>query len=311
MGAFCFSGRTRVATLRGMFDLATYLAENQARIDSSLDRHLPKATERPSRLHEAMRYSVFAGGKRLRPILALAAAEAVGGDLEEILLPASAIEILHTYTLIHDDLPSMDDDDLRRGKPSLHVAFDEPTAILAGDALLTMSFEWMAKSEPPKPYRPNRLALELAKAAGSAGVIAGQMEDMAAEGREIDHDQLMFIHLHKTATLMRASIRIGAIAAGAKPADLDQLTMYGGDVGLAFQVTDDILDETASEEDLGKPIGSDRGRNKATFVSLLGLEASRARAKELIDNAISQLAGLPGRTEPLAAIAQFVLDRAH
>jgi len=292
-----------------MFDLKPYLQAKQALVDEALEKHLPKATERPSQLHEAMRYSVFAGGKRLRPVLALAAAESVDGEEGPVILPAIAIEILHTYTLIHDDLPAMDDDDLRRGQPSLHKAYTEPLAILAGDALLTLAFEWMASCQPPAPYGSNSLALELAEAAGSRGVIAGQVEDLASEGRAVDHDQLLFIHLHKTATLIRASIRIGAMAAGAKPKDLDQLTMYGGDIGLAFQITDDILDETSDDATLGKPVGSDLKNEKATFVSLLGLEESRKKAEELVENAISQLQGLPGTHEPLEAIARFVLDR--
>ena len=292
-----------------MFDLGLYLSQKKEVVDEALDAHLPKVSERPCRLHEAMRYSVFAGGKRLRPILAFAAAEAIGVDEKSVIMPAIAVEVLHTYTLVHDDLPSLDNDDLRRGQPSLHMAYDEATAILAGDALLTLAFEWMANCEPPKPYGPSRFALELARAAGSRGVIAGQIEDLAAEGNQVDQDRLIFIHSHKTATLIRTSVRIGAIAAAAHPTALDQLTIYGDNIGLAFQIADDILDETSDDTTLGKPVGSDRKQQKTTFASLLGLERSQQKARELVENAVSQLTGLCGNKTPLEAIARFVIDR--
>ena len=293
-----------------MLELSTYLRERGDHIDQALDLHLPKATERPTLLHEAMRYSVMAGGKRIRPILSLAAAEAVGGTLDQALLPALAIEILHTYTLIHDDLPCMDDDSLRRGKPTSHIQFDEATALLAGDALLTLAFEWAARATAPKPYLPTQLVLELAQSAGSLGVIAGQMEDLAGEGKEISVGNLEFIHLHKTATLIRAAVRIGAIAGGASPAELDALTIYGGDIGLAFQIADDILNATSDPETLGKPVGTDQQRDKSTYVAHFGLEPAREKAQALIDNAVDQLSALQhGPTQPLAAIAGFIVDR--
>ena len=292
-----------------MSSLQDNLAATKAWIDRELDLRLPPATERPAALHEAMRYSVLAGGKRLRPILCLAAASAVGGSAADALLPALAIEVLHTYTLIHDDLPAMDDDSLRRGLPTCHVKFGETQAILAGDALLTLAFEWISECTAPKPYLPNQLALELATAAGSRGVIAGQVEDLAAEGREPDADIVDYIHLHKTAELIRASVRIGAITAGAKPPELDALTIYGCNVGLAFQITDDILNATSSAEVLGKAAGTDSARRKMTYPALYGIEGARKRAEELVDRALDELEKLKGNTEPLNGIARHVLQR--
>ena len=292
-----------------MFELPQYLAEKERTIERALDIHLPPKNQRPAVLHEAMRYSVFAGGKRLRPILCLAAAEAVGGSTDAALLPAAAIEILHTYTLIHDDLPAMDDDKLRRGKPTCHIAFGEANAILAGDALLTMAFQWIAECRAPKPYLPNQLSLELAEAAGSRGVIAGQAEDLAAEGKDPSAELVEFIHLHKTATLIRAAVRIGAIAGGAKEADLSALTIYGCDIGLAFQISDDILNATSTAEVMGKASGSDAERKKMTYVSVHGIDGAQKKAKELIDRAIGELKKVRGNIEPLEAIARFVVER--
>ena len=292
-----------------MLELSTYLKERAVLIDTALDRHLPAPADRPAVLHEAMRYSVMAGGKRIRPILCLAAAEAVQGTVEAALMPALAVELLHTYTLIHDDLPCMDDDDLRRGKPTSHIRFGEANAVLAGDALLTLAFEWVAEVPAPSPYLPTQLVLELSEGAGHRGVIAGQIEDLAGEGVQLSPADLEYIHLHKTAALIRTAVRIGGIAAGASPADLDALTFYGGDIGLAFQITDDILDVTGSTGALGKPAGSDAGLAKSTYVALHGLEESRAMAGELVDNAIENLSTLSGNTEPLAAIARFMVER--
>ena len=294
-----------------MFDFHEYMARRQREVDQVLDRRLPPASERPAVLHEAMRYSVFAGGKRLRPILCLAAAGAASGSAESALLPAAALELLHTYTLIHDDLPAMDNDALRRGKPTCHVAFGEANAILAGDALLTLAFEWMALCAPPSPYQPNQYALELAEAAGSRGVIAGQVEDLAAEGRPASAGHVEFIHLHKTAALFRAAARIGAMAGGAGEKAFDALTVYGCDLGLAFQIVDDILNATSTAEALGKTAGSDRERSKATWVAVHGLEAARRRAEELSEQAVNRLAGLRGDVEPLRALARFAVDREY
>ena len=292
-----------------MFDLKQYLEDAQETINRALDLHMPPKYERPAVLHEAMRYSVLAGGKRLRPILCLAAAEAVGRSADAALLPAAAIEILHTYTLIHDDLPAMDDDKLRRGKPTCHVAFGEANAILAGDALLTMAFQWMAECRAPKPYLPNQLSLELAEAAGSRGVIAGQAEDLAAEGKEPSAELVEYIHLHKTATLIRAAVRIGAIAGGAREADLSALTIYGCDIGLAFQISDDILNATSTAEVMGKSSGSDAARKKMTYVSVHGIDGAQKQARELVDRATGELKKVHGNIEPLEAIARFIIER--
>ncbi len=292
-----------------MNSVQEYLAEKKAWIDKELDQRLPPAAERPAALHEAMRYSVLAGGKRIRPILCMAAAEAVGGSAKDALLPALALEVLHTYTLIHDDLPAMDNDALRRGIPTCHVKFGEAQAILAGDALLTLAFEWTAECQAPKPYLPNQISLELAAAAGSRGVIGGQVEDLAAEGRAPDADTVDYIHLHKTAELIRAALRIGAISAGAKPAELDALTIYGCNVGLVFQITDDILNATSSAEVLGKAAGSDSARGKMTYPALYGIEGARKKAEELVDRALTELGKLKGHVEPLNLIALHVLQR--
>lgn len=291
-----------------MFSLQNYLKERAAWIESELDRRMPASDAPPRPLHEVMRYSVFAGGKRIRPVLCLAAAEAVGARPEGAMLPALALEILHTYTLIHDDLPCMDDDALRRGKPTAHVKFGEANAVLAGDALLTLAFEWMAGAAAPPPYPPGALALELATASGSSGVIAGQVEDLAAEQEPVNAERLRFIHLHKTASLIRAAVRMGGMAAKAPPDALEALTRYGEDIGLAFQVVDDILNVVGTEE-LGKPTGSDAARGKATYVALYGIDAARKEAEDLVGQAERALQHLPGDVEPLSALARHVVER--
>lgn len=294
-----------------MLDLNTYLDTQRRLIDSELDRHLPSEDTRPAILHTAMRYCLFSGGKRLRPILCLATAEALGGDPKDALLPALALEALHTYTLVHDDLPSMDDDDLRRGQPTAHIQFGEANAILTGDALLTLAFEWMAQCAAPPPHLPGQYALELAEAAGSRGVIAGQVEDIAASADEATPDDLEYIHLHKTAALIRAAVRIGAIAGQADGKQLDALSIYGCDLGLAFQITDDVLDETGNTAELGKPTGSDRKNKKLTYVSFYGIDAARQQAEGLIKNALQALSHIKGNTDVLQAIARFTIERMH
>ncbi len=278
-------------------------------INAALDRHMPSERERPVTLHKAMRYSVFAGGKRLRPLLCLASCEALGGAVEDAILPAIAIEALHTYTLIHDDLPCMDDDDKRRGMPTCHIAFGEATAVLAGDALLTLAFEWLAQASAPPPYPPCQFALELAAAAGSRGVVGGQAEDMAAEGAEADPARVEYIHTHKTASLIRAAARIGGIAASASERNLAALSSYGGKLGLAFQIIDDILNETSTPEQLGKAAGSDRDRGKLTYVAVHGLEAAQAKAKQLSREAVEAAGSLDGNVEILVSLAETMLGR--
>ncbi len=294
-----------------MFDLQAYLDERICRVNAALDRRLPPETERPEALHRAMRYSVFAGGKRLRPILCLAAADALGARPDAALTAGLALEILHTYTLIHDDLPGMDDDDLRRGRPTLHTVVGVGNAILAGDALLTLAFEWLAEAPAPPPWPPRQLALELARAAGSRGVVGGQVEDLAAEGQPPDAGRLDYIHRHKTGALIRAAVRMGALAAGAGEAALAAVTAYGEAIGLAFQITDDILNETSTAEALGKAAGSDRARGKMTFVSVHGIEAARRQAARLTETALTAIAPLPGDSAPLDALARWLAARTH
>jgi len=293
-----------------MFDLNTYLDTRRQSIEAELNRMMPAETTRPTVLHRAMRYSVMAGGKRLRPILCMAACEAVGERSEAASLSGIAIEILHTYTLIHDDLPCMDDDALRRGRPTSHVVFGEANALLAGDALLTLAFEWLAQIKPPSPYHASQLVLELATASGSQGVIGGQVEDLAAEGREADADLVDYIHRHKTAALIRASVRMGGICGGASPAALKALTRYGDCAGLAFQIADDILNVTATAEQLGKPVGNDEKLKKLTYVAVHGLEASRQKAQTLITQAVDAIRSLPGDPAPLIALAEYTVKRA-
>jgi geranylgeranyl diphosphate synthase type II len=292
-----------------VFDLPAYLGSRRAMIEAALDRLMPAETTPPPVLHRAMRYSLFAGGKRLRPILCLAACEAAGAAAERALLPACALEVLHTYTLVHDDLPCMDNDALRRGKPTAHVVFGEATALLAGDALLTLAFEWLAAAPAPPPHPAGQLALELARAAGSQGVIAGQVEDLAAEGQPPDAGRVDAIHRLKTAALIRGAVRIGAICGGAPPAELNALTRYGEDIGLAFQIADDILNATSSPGALGKPAGSDRARGKLTYVAAHGLDAARTRAKALVDSGRAALADLRQPSAPLEALALHIIER--
>ena len=286
-------------------DVTVYLATRRQEVEAALAQHLPPETERPATLHRAMRCSVLGGGKRLRPILCLASAEAVGGPRAVALLPAVALEYLHTYTLIHDDLPAMDNDDLRRGQPTCHKKFGEATAILAGDALLTLAFELLASSTAA----PTQLVLELAEAAGSRGVVGGQAEDLAAEGRTPDAAWLDFIHTNKTGKLIRAACRMGAIAAGANAAQLAALTIFAEKIGLAFQIADDVLNVTSTSEQLGKTVGSDAAHKKMTYVALYGLASARAQAAGLVAAAQAALVPLGAQAAPLAELAAFSIQR--
>ena len=252
---------------------------------------------------------MFAGGKRLRPILCLAAAEACGGSTQDALPAACAVECIHTYSLIHDDLPSMDNDDLRRGKPTCHKVFGEAVAILAGDALLTLAFEVLATA-PTHPRHPLRMLLtDLSNAAGSLKLIAGQVADLEAEGKKVSPTQLRFIHESKTAALLTCAIRLGAMSAGAPPSKLDRLTTFGHALGLAFQVIDDILDVTQSSETLGKSAGKDLAADKATYPSVLGLDRSRREAEKLTARALDAVSGFGKKGEPLRALASHLLCR--
>ena len=291
------------------FALDAYLRERGEQINRALDALLPAADAWPAGLHEAMRYSLMGGGKRVRPILCLASAAACGGDEERALLPAAALECLHAYTLVHDDLPAMDDDDLRRGRPTVHIAYGEANAILAGDALLTLAFELLARTPAPPPYGPCGLIEELAVAAGSRGVAGGQYEDLRAEGGAADAEQLERIHRNKTGKLIQAACRMGAVAAGADAGQLEALSRYGEHVGLAFQIADDILNETATPEELGKAVGSDRARGKMTYVALHGIESSRELAGRLTEQAVAALDSFGDAAEPLRALALFIGER--
>jgi geranylgeranyl diphosphate synthase type II len=275
--------------MRRMNDLPGYLKQCTDAVNAALDALMPTAEECPEKLHRAMRYSIFAGGKRLRPALCIAACEACGGTAEKAVSAACALELLHTYTLIHDDLPAMDDDTLRRGRPTCHIAFDEATAILAGDALLTLAFEVLAEV----PGIGSALALELARAAGSRGVIGGQAEDIDAEGKTPDATLVDYIHRNKTAALIRAACVMGGLCAGAGAQTLEKLSAYGENTGLAFQIIDDLLDESATVEELGKDIGSDKARKKMTWQAVHGLKAARSKAAELTLAACAATDSLP------------------
>lgn len=272
--------------------------------NAALETILPPSDERPARLHQAMRHSIFSGGKRLRSALCMSACEACGASASDALQAACALELLHTYTLIHDDLPAMDDDTLRRGRPTCHIAFDEATAILAGDALLTLSFEVLAGL----PEIGCALALELARATGSRGVIAGQAEDLAAEGQAPDADRVEYIHLNKTAALIRAACVMGGLCARADANELRHLTDYGQQLGLAFQLIDDLLDESATEKELGKNIGSDRNNGKMTWPAVHGVSATRRRARQLTDGAMDAAQQLPNG-QALLELAQRMAAR--
>jgi geranylgeranyl diphosphate synthase type II len=291
-------------------DGAEYLAAQREKIDQFLDETLPA---QDSTLHKAMRYSLFAGGKRLRPGLAIAAYEAVEGASPDIIRIASTLELIHTYSLIHDDLPAMDDDDYRRGKPTNHKAFNEAIAILAGDALLTLAFE--VASHPATPTNGIRegarlqVVRELAEGSGSVGMVGGQAVDIESEGKAIDAERLEYIHKHKTGKLFRAAVRIGALMGGTTAEQLDLLTTYSEDIGLAFQINDDILNVVGALEELGKSANSDAARGKSTYPAFFGVDASREKVKVLTAQAIQALEPFGTSADPLRALAIFQLSR--
>lgn len=293
------------------FDLESYLARTTYEVERALDRWLPGAKVKPSTIHRAMRYSIFAGGKRIRPALCLAAAEACEGRRAEALPLACAVECIHTYSLIHDDLPAMDNDDFRRGKPTSHKVFGEGIAILAGDALLTYAFELAVQCRGWPRYGHRDVVLELAQAAGSQRLIAGQVADLEGEGRRISARQLQYIHECKTSALLRCAVRLGGMSANGTTAQLRALGEFGCYVGLAFQVIDDILDVTQTSQKLGKTAGKDRASGKATYPAIVGLERSRKIARELTERAFDALKPFRGRAEALEAIAGYLLRRDH
>ena len=288
-----------------------YLSARVAEVDAALDRFLPAAKQRPATLHGAMRYCVFAGGKRLRPVLCLAAAEACGGPPANALAPACAVELLHTYSLVHDDLPCMDDDDLRRGRPTCHKVYGEGMAVLCGDALLTHAFAVLAQTPVTKRYGTRDFIDDLATAGDSTHLIGGQVMDLEGEGQKLNRRDLVRIHEAKTAALLTTSLRLGAMSANATPAKLTALTEFGHALGLAFQVIDDILDVTQSTEVWGKTAGKDQAVEKATYPALLGLPASRREAARLTRAAMVALNPLGTKAGPLRQIADYLLQREY
>jgi geranylgeranyl diphosphate synthase type II len=293
------------------FDLAAYLTERRQLVDEALAACLPPEDAPPSSVHRAMRYSVMAGGKRLRPILVIAGAEAVGGKAATVMPTACALELIHTYSLIHDDLPAMDDDDYRRGRLTSHKVFGEAIAILAGDALLTHAFRLIAENAArvSDPAVIREVILEVTDAAGTGGMVGGQVVDIESEGKAVTAETLEYIHLHKTAALIRASLRVGAMLGGARPADVAAIGEAGESLGLAFQIVDDILDVEGTLAELGKSAGSDERKQKATYPALHGIEASRGQARTQIARAKERLATLGPGAVPLGALADYILER--
>ncbi|HIK16247.1 MAG TPA: polyprenyl synthetase family protein [Leptolyngbyaceae cyanobacterium M33_DOE_097] len=291
------------------FDLRAYLAERQAKVEEALDRSLPVVY--PEKIYEAMRYSLMAGGKRLRPILSLATCELAGGTIEMAMPTACALEMIHTMSLIHDDLPAMDNDDYRRGKLTNHKVFGEDVAILAGDGLLAYAFEHIAtETKGVDPLRLLRVVALVGRAVGAAGLVGGQVVDLDCEGKkDITIETLNFIHNHKTAALLEASVISGAILAGASEAVIEALLRYAKNIGLAFQIVDDILDITSTAEELGKSVGKDLKAEKATYPSFWGIDESRTQAQRLIQSAKAEVAEFGEKARPLTAIADFIISR--
>jgi geranylgeranyl diphosphate synthase type II len=291
--------------------LASYLQSRQKEIDRALDRYLPKANIPPVTIHKAMRYSLFAGGKRLRPILCLAANEACGGKTKTALPLACALECIHTYSLVHDDLPSMDNDDFRRGRPTCHKVFGDGIAVLTGDALLTVAFEIAAQAPESRRHNLREMLRELSNAASSRKLIAGQVADLEAEGEKVTRAQLRYIHENKTAAILTTSVRLGAMSANATERELAAITKFGRALGLAFQVIDDILDVTQTSEKLGKSAGKDIAAHKATYPSVIGLEKSRAEAQRLTRKAHSALDVFGAKGARLHGLANYLLQREY
>ncbi|MEY4517591.1 MAG: hypothetical protein RLZZ499_190 [Cyanobacteriota bacterium] len=292
-----------------IFDLNNYLKQQQIIVEQALDQSI--AIAKPEKIYEAMRYSLLAGGKRLRPILCLATCELMGGTEAMAMPTACALEMIHTMSLIHDDLPAMDNDDFRRGKPTNHKVYGDDIAILAGDGLLAYAFEYVAtQTKNVAPENIIRVVAALGRTVGAAGLVGGQVLDLESEGKaDITAETLSFIHTHKTGALLEASVVCGAILANAQPEDIARLSRYAQNIGLAFQIIDDILDITATDEQLGKTAGKDLQAQKATYPSLWGLEKSRLKAQELVDDAITQLFTYDIKAEPLRAVASYIVTR--
>jgi geranylgeranyl diphosphate synthase, type II len=293
-------------------DLKVYLSEKRAMVDEALGKYMPNPDGHAGELIKAMNYSLFAGGKRLRPILCIAGAEAVGGDGENVLPAACALELIHTYSLIHDDLPAMDNDDLRRGKPTSHKVFGEAMAILAGDGLLTEAFNILTRLEVPVNLSADvlkRIISLIATASGWRGMVGGQAMDIQAEGKDIDSGLMDYIHSHKTGALINASVASGAILGGGSHAQLDNITLYGEKIGLAFQIADDILDIEGNAEEMGKGTGGDSKKGKNTFPSVYGLNESKEILNRSIDAAIKALDQFDHKADPLRMIARYIIER--
>ncbi|WP_193197732.1 geranylgeranyl diphosphate synthase CrtE [Nostoc sp. MG11] len=294
------------------FNLALYLKKRQKLCDTALDQAIPIVY--PEKIYESMRYSLLAGGKRVRPILCLATCEMIGGTIEMAMPTACAVEMIHTMSLIHDDLPAMDNDDYRRGKLTNHKVYGDDVAILAGDGLLALAFEFVATQTPQTVDRARVLQVvaRLGRALGAAGLVGGQVVDLESEGKSnISLETLNFIHKHKTAALLEACVVCGGILAGASSEDVQRLTRYAQNIGLAFQIIDDILDVTATQEQLGKTAGKDQRAKKVTYPSLWGLEESRLKAQELVKAACAELEPFKERAEPMVAIAHYITSRNH
>jgi len=293
-------------------DLKSYLAEKRALIDETLKGFMPEPEGPTSELIRAMDYSLFAGGKRLRPILCMAGAEAVGGEGRDALPVACALEMIHTYSLIHDDLPAMDNDDMRRGKPTSHKVFGEAMAILAGDGLLTEAFNLMIRSDLPEKIgtaRFQEVITLISLAAGHRGIVGGQAVDVMMEGKEVDSSIVDFIHNHKTGALISASVSSGAILGGGSRQELDEIASYGNKIGLAFQISDDILNIEGDSEEMGKKAGSDEQKRKNTYPSVYGMERSKVILKESVDAAINSLKRFGNSADPLRQIADYIIER--
>jgi len=291
------------------FDLNSYLSSKRKQINQALDSIFANTS---NKIVKAMKYSLMAGGKRIRPVLCVAAAETVGGQSQDVISAACALELIHTYSLIHDDLPSMDNDDIRRGQPTCHVAFDEATAILAGDALLTLAFEVLSSTEFVQDNHVRNwmnVIHTLSTAAGYKGMIEGQMQDMAGEGHLLCLEDLENMHALKTGALIEASVTVGAILGKGSPDQIQQLKTYSKNIGLAFQVTDDLLDVEGDPNVMGKDAGSDQARSKSTYPALLGIEQSKQFAKKLVNNALKALDYFDNKAQPLRAIAYYIVDR--
>lgn len=296
------------------FDLKSYLADRRTQVEAAIDSILPVVY--PETIYEAMRYSLMAGGKRLRPILCLATCELLGADPAIAMPTACALEMVHTMSLIHDDLPAMDNDDYRRGQLTNHKVYGEDVAVLAGDALLAYAFELIATQTPQgqggaQPQQVLKVVAQLGRAVGADGLVGGQIVDLASEGTAVDEQTLTYIHMHKTAALLEVSVTAGAILAGADSFVVERLSRYAQRIGLAFQIVDDVLDITATAETLGKTAGKDIAAQKATYPSLWGLEASQRKAQQLVSEANAELAGFDHRALPLMAIAQYITARTH